>query len=130
MRAEAIKLPTLRLNQRHLCDIELIMNGSFSPLDGFMTKQDYDSVVNNMRLENGALFPLPVTLDVSEKQVNFFKKITKFIVFVFLSTHTIQPITFDSLHHLIIPFGLSNSNLIFSSIAFTFVFSKKKLLNF
>jgi len=74
LRAEAIKLPTLRLNQRHLCDIELVMNGSFSPLDGFMTKQDYDSVVNNMRLENGALFPLPVTLDVSEKQAATLKE--------------------------------------------------------
>jgi sulfate adenylyltransferase len=65
-RAEAVKLPTLRLTQRHLCDIELILNGAFSPLDGFMNRGDYESVCSNLRLANGTLFPLPITLDVSE----------------------------------------------------------------
>jgi sulfate adenylyltransferase len=69
LRAEALKLPTLRLNARQLCDIELLLNGAFSPLDGFMTRADYDSVVVNMRLADGTLFPLPITLDVSEKEV-------------------------------------------------------------
>jgi sulfate adenylyltransferase len=49
-----------------LCDIELLLNGAFSPLDGFMNRADYDSVCKDMRLANGTLFPLPITLDVSE----------------------------------------------------------------
>ena len=55
------------LTERQLCDIELLLNGAFSPLDGFLNKDDYDSVVKNMRLKNGVLWPIPVTLDVSEE---------------------------------------------------------------
>ncbi|MDH3747043.1 MAG: bifunctional sulfate adenylyltransferase/adenylylsulfate kinase [Gammaproteobacteria bacterium] len=55
------------LSERQLCDIELVLNGAFSPLDGFLNKNDYDSVVKNMRLESGVLWPLPITLDVSEE---------------------------------------------------------------
>ena len=69
LRKEATSLSQLRLNQRHLCDIELILNGAFTPLDGFMEKADYESVCENMRLTNGVLFPMPITLDISEEQV-------------------------------------------------------------
>ena len=55
------------LTERQLCDIELLLNGAFSPLDGFLNKDDYDSVVKNMRLKSGVLWPIPVTLDVSEE---------------------------------------------------------------
>jgi len=55
------------LTERQLCDIELLLNGAFSPLEGFLNKDDYDSVVNKMRLKSGVLWPIPVTLDVSEK---------------------------------------------------------------
>ena len=55
------------LTQRQVCDLDLLMNGAFSPLEGFMGKADYESVCDNMRLESGVLWPLPITLDVSEE---------------------------------------------------------------
>ena len=54
------------LTERQLCDIELILNGGFSPLEGFLNQADYDAVVSGMRLANGVLWPMPITLDVSE----------------------------------------------------------------
>ncbi len=53
------------LTARQLCDIELILNGAFSPLDGFLTEAEYKGVVREMRLPSGVLWPIPVTLDVS-----------------------------------------------------------------
>ena len=55
------------LTERQLCDIELILNGAFSPLEGFLNQADYDAVVGGMRLANGVLWPMPITLDVSEE---------------------------------------------------------------
>jgi len=52
------------LTERQLCDLELLLNGSFSPLDGFLTRAEYDSVVADMHLPSGILWPIPVTLDV------------------------------------------------------------------
>ena len=57
-------LKSLVLTDRQLCDIELIMNGGFAPLNGFMNKSDYDSVLNDMRLSNGEVWPMPIMLDV------------------------------------------------------------------
>ena len=54
------------LTERQLCDIELLLNGAFSPLEGFLNQDDYDSVVKGMRLSSGVLWPMPVTLDVSD----------------------------------------------------------------
>ncbi|KAJ9453590.1 Sulfate adenylyltransferase [Diplonema papillatum] len=53
----------IELTERQSCDTELIVTGGFSPLDGFMTEDDYTSVVDKMRLENGLIFGLPVVLD-------------------------------------------------------------------
>ena len=55
------------LSSRQICDLEMILNGGFAPLEGFLNKEDYESVLKNMRLKNGMLWPIPVTLDVSEK---------------------------------------------------------------
>lgn len=54
------------LTARQLCDLELIMNGGFSPLTGFMGRADYDGVVARMRLKDGILWPIPITLDVTD----------------------------------------------------------------
>ncbi|GLQ98414.1 bifunctional sulfate adenylyltransferase/adenylylsulfate kinase [Dyella mobilis] len=69
--AEALKrrsasLPQWTLNQRQLCDLELLLNGGFSPLQGFLGRADYDGVVAHMRLADGTLWPIPITLDVDE----------------------------------------------------------------
>lgn len=53
----------IHLNPRQLCDAELICNGGFSPLTGFMTEEEYKSVVEKNRLPNGLLFGLPVVYD-------------------------------------------------------------------
>ncbi len=67
LKGAALDLPSWDLNPRQLCDIELLLNGAFSPLTGFMGEADYDGVVKDMRLADGTLWPLPITLDVSEK---------------------------------------------------------------
>ena len=56
--------PSLDLDARQICDLELLANGSFSPLVGFMNQADTESVGERMRLANGTLFPLPINLDV------------------------------------------------------------------
>jgi sulfate adenylyltransferase len=62
--AEAPALPSLQISSRTLCDLELLAVGAFSPLDRFMGQADYRRVLAEMRLANGALFPIPVTLTV------------------------------------------------------------------
>ncbi|HZX70836.1 MAG TPA: bifunctional sulfate adenylyltransferase/adenylylsulfate kinase, partial [Rhodanobacter sp.] len=69
--AEALKqrsanLPGVDLNMRQLCDLELLLSGAFSPLEGFLGRHDYDNVVEKLRLADGTLWPIPITLDVSE----------------------------------------------------------------
>ncbi len=66
LKHEAGALPSWDLTPRQICDLELLMNGGFHPLKGFMSEADYDSVVTGMRTASGALFPIPITLDVSE----------------------------------------------------------------
>jgi sulfate adenylyltransferase len=61
----AKELPTIRLSDRAICDLELLATGAFSPLDRFMGAADYARVLEEMRLANGQLFPIPVTLPVS-----------------------------------------------------------------
>ena len=62
----AMKLPDMGLNERQLCDLELLATGVYSPLAGFMNRPDYESVCHRMRLQNGTLWPLPVCLDITE----------------------------------------------------------------
>ena len=53
------------LTDRQLCDIELLLNGAFSPLDGFLSRAAYESVLAKMRLPSGLVWPIPITLDVT-----------------------------------------------------------------
>jgi len=65
-----INLSDITLNDRQLCDLELLANGAFSPLTGFMTRSDYESVLDRMRLQNDSLWPIPICLDVSDLQAH------------------------------------------------------------
>lgn len=64
---QAVNAKSLDLTERHICDLELLLNGGFSPLTTFMGQADYESVVNDMKLADGTLWPMPITLDVSEE---------------------------------------------------------------
>ena len=66
----SLHLPSIILSQRQLCDLELLMNGAFSPLTGFMTHPDYESVLDRMRLQDGTLWPIPIYLDVTEVEAS------------------------------------------------------------
>ena len=57
-------LPSIQLSDRSLCDLELLATGAFSPLDRFMGEADYQRVMDEMRLVNGYIFPMPITLPV------------------------------------------------------------------
>jgi sulfate adenylyltransferase len=60
-------LPSWDLRPRQLCDVEMLLCGAFSPLEGFQGRADYESVCSDMRLADGTLWPIPVNLDVSEE---------------------------------------------------------------
>ncbi|HEX8174598.1 MAG TPA: bifunctional sulfate adenylyltransferase/adenylylsulfate kinase [Pyrinomonadaceae bacterium] len=60
------RLPSIQLSRRSLCDLELLACGAFSPLERFMGQADYHSVLEEMRLATGELFPIPITLPVEE----------------------------------------------------------------
>lgn len=62
----SLHLVSITLSSRQLCDLELLMNGSFSPLTGFMTGPEYESVLDRMRLQDGTIWPIPICLDVNE----------------------------------------------------------------
>lgn len=64
VKEEATHLLSLQLSERAACDLELLATGAFSPLDRFMGKEDYERVLNEMRLSKGTLFPVPVTLPI------------------------------------------------------------------
>jgi len=64
MTAYANRLPSVQLSDRSVCDLELLAVGAFSPLDRFMSRDDHQRVVDEMRLANGYLFPIPITLPI------------------------------------------------------------------
>jgi sulfate adenylyltransferase len=66
LKAHSREWPSWDLTARQLCDLELLISGGFSPLRGFMTRTDYEGVCQKMRLASGVLWPVPITLDVTE----------------------------------------------------------------
>ncbi|MFK5998915.1 MAG: bifunctional sulfate adenylyltransferase/adenylylsulfate kinase [Rhodobacterales bacterium] len=66
LKEAAGELPSWDLTPRQICDLELLMNGGFFPLTGFLSEADYTSVVKDMRLADGTLWPMPITLDVGQ----------------------------------------------------------------
>ena len=66
IRAEAAALPSWDLGDRQLCDLEMLLNGGFAPLTGYLGQADYQRVLSELRLADGTVWPLPVVLDVSE----------------------------------------------------------------
>ena len=67
--ARTSQLPSLKITMRNLCDLELIATGGFSPLTTFMDKADYERVLHEMRLADGTLWPLPITLTADPKDL-------------------------------------------------------------
>jgi sulfate adenylyltransferase len=67
--ARAAQLPSIKISMRALCDLELLATGGFSPLTTFMGKADYERVLREMRLADGTLWPLPITLTVDPKEL-------------------------------------------------------------
>jgi len=59
--------PSWDLTARQVCDLELLLSGGFSPLRGFMNRAEYESVCQNMQLPDGPIWPMPITLDISEE---------------------------------------------------------------
>ena len=74
------ELNSWQLTDRQLCDIELILNGAFDPLNGFLDKKNYDLVLKDMRLENGSLWPIPITLDVTDEFVSMISESEKIVL--------------------------------------------------
>ena len=62
----AFQLPYWQLDERQTCDTELLLNGAFKPLTSFLSEADYNGVIDNMRLANGQLWPIPITLSISK----------------------------------------------------------------
>ena len=67
LKASSREWPSWDLTARQLCDLELLLSGGFSPLRGFMNRADYEGVCHNMKLASGLLWPMPITLDVTEE---------------------------------------------------------------
>ncbi len=66
LRGTAVSSPSVTLTPRALCDLELLATGAFSPVDRFMGQADYASILDTMRLSDGTLFPMPITLSVAD----------------------------------------------------------------
>lgn len=66
LKEAAVSYPSVLMNPRQLCDLELLLNRAFYPLTGYLKQSDYESVLERMRLADGTLWPIPVCLDVKD----------------------------------------------------------------
>ncbi|MCJ7600331.1 MAG: adenylyltransferase, partial [Desulfobulbaceae bacterium] len=73
LKQESIGLPSFDLNLRQLCDLELLLNRAFYPLDGYLDQADCQSVLSQMRLTDNTMWPMPICLDVPGKIANSLK---------------------------------------------------------
>jgi sulfate adenylyltransferase len=67
--SQANRYPSVQISARELCDLELLATGGFSPLDRYMCQADYQRVLTEMRLQNGILFPIPITLTIDKEDL-------------------------------------------------------------
>jgi sulfate adenylyltransferase len=74
MQVTQVLTEVVTLDDRECCDVEMILNGGFSPLTGFMTEKDYNSVLDNYTLANGKLWTIPIVLRVPETPRYFLEK--------------------------------------------------------
>lgn len=70
LKAHSREWASLDLTARQICDLELLLSGGFSPLRGFMNRADYEGVCRDMHLASGVIWPMPITLDVTEEFAN------------------------------------------------------------
>ena len=94
--ARAAKLPSIKISMRNLCDLELLATGGFSPLNRFMGKADYERVLHEMRLSDGTLFPLPITLTVDPKEL---PTVGEDVVLRNANNDVIAVMTLDEVYH-------------------------------
>ena len=67
LKALSLDLPSVTLSPRQICDVEMLINGGFTPLAGFMGREAYESVLSSLRLPDGSVWPIPVTLDIDKE---------------------------------------------------------------
>ncbi len=77
---DILSLYSIQLDERTLCDLELLMLGAMKPLDRFMDYKDYTFVLEDMRLKDGTFFPMPIILPVSKDQADIIKKYDKILL--------------------------------------------------
>jgi len=75
IKTQIAEYKSLALNNKQICDLELLMNGGFFPLEGFLNSDDYNLVLDQMRLTDGKLWPIPICLDVEEAQYEIGEKV-------------------------------------------------------
>jgi sulfate adenylyltransferase len=92
----ATQLPSIKISMRNLCDLELLATGGFSPLTTFMGKSDYERVLHEMRLSDGTLFPLPLTLTADPKDL---PSVGEEIVLRDANNDVIAVMTLDEVYH-------------------------------
>src|ERR1700757_1361730 len=66
LKAQSKDFPSWEMTSRQIRDLELLLSGGFSPLRGFMNHDEYERVCHEMRLSNGIIWPIPITLDVTD----------------------------------------------------------------
>src|SRR5687768_1062577 len=94
--ARAPKLSSLKISMRNLCDLELLATGGFSPLTTFMGKADYERVLHEMRLADGTLWPLPITLTADPAEL---PTVGEDVVLRNANNDTIAILTLDEVYH-------------------------------